>query len=57
MSRCGRGTAFLVSLVGSLILVVLVAALGAPLRAEEEDVADEFGSSAVDDDAWEEAET
>jgi hypothetical protein len=51
------GQAFLVSLAGSLILVGLVAALGAPLRAEEESVADEFGSSAVDDDAWEEADT
>jgi hypothetical protein len=32
------GTAFAVSLVGSLILVVLVTVLGAPVRAEEEDL-------------------
>jgi hypothetical protein len=30
------GTAFAISLIGSLILVLLVAALGAPARPEEE---------------------
>jgi predicted phage tail protein len=51
------GTPFLVSLVASLILVGFVAALGAPLRAEEEGVAGEYDHYSEDDEAWEEAET
>jgi hypothetical protein len=52
------GPPFLVSLAGSLILVGLVAALGAPLRAEEEGVASVPGHDLEEDDeAWEEAET
>ena len=52
------GPAFLVSLVGSLILVGLVAALGAPLRAEEEGVSVQPDSDAEDDDEqWEEVES
>jgi hypothetical protein len=50
------GQAFLISLAGSLILVGLVAALGAPLRAEEEGVS--VGSDdAEDDESWEEVES
>ena len=55
-ARPWTGSAFLVSLAASLILMGLVAALGAPLRAEEESFADEFGDSTDDDDEpWEEA--
>jgi hypothetical protein len=50
------GTSFLISLVASLILVGFVAALGAPLRAEEEGVAGEYDHYSEDDEAWEEAE-
>ena len=49
------GQPVVVSLAASLILMGLVAALGAPLRAEEETLADEFGYSPEDDDQWEEA--
>jgi hypothetical protein len=49
------GPSFLISLGGSLILVGFVAALGAPLRAEEEGVAGEYDHY-PDDDEWEEAE-
>ena len=53
--RSGPGTAFLVSLAGSLILVGLVAALGAPLRAEEEACRRVRLRPPMDDEAWEEA--
>jgi hypothetical protein len=51
------GPPFLISLAGSLILVGLVAALGAPLRAEEEGltgVSDRHGDDS--DETWEEVE-
>jgi hypothetical protein len=52
------GTPFLVSLGASLILVGLVAALGAPLRAEEEGLVGRSDRDSSDDDeAWEEAES
>jgi hypothetical protein len=50
-------TAFLISLAASLILVGFVAALGAPLRAEEEGVAGEYDHYSEDDEEWEEAHT
>jgi len=53
-ARPWAGPAFLGSLAASLILVGLVAALGAPLRAEEEGRAGEFDSF-TDDEEWEEA--
>ncbi len=51
------GPVFLISLVGSLILVGLVAALGAPLRAEEEGVFGAADYDADDDESWEEVES
>jgi len=57
-SAAWTGSAFLISLGGSLILVALVAALGAPLRGEEEGAvgdADLETQDEDDDEAWEEA--